>query len=104
MIFFNSIIPMNMEPLLISEAEILWQVVAPGQAGLPSEVARIILDLRFGPDALRRIDELAEKNRLATLTSAERTLLENYQRVGNFLNLLQAKARVSLSHLGPRST
>jgi hypothetical protein len=77
--------------------EILSQVINPQQSGLAPEVARAILDLRFGPDALGRMNELAEKNRLGTLTPSERRLLENYQRVGNFLNLLQAKARLSLA-------
>jgi hypothetical protein len=95
---------MNVEPPLISEAEILSQIVAPDQPGLPSEVARTILNLRFGPEALQRIEELAEKNRRGTLTPAEWALLERYRRVGNFLNLLQAKARVSLTHVGPCST
>lgn len=61
----------------ISEAEILTQVINPQQPGLAPEVARAILDLRFGPDALRRMNELAENNRLGTLTSGERRLLEN---------------------------
>jgi hypothetical protein len=87
---------MNVETTLISEAEILSQVVNPREPGLAPAVAQAILDLRFGPDALKRMNELAEKNRLGTLTTSERQLLENYQRVGNFLNLMQAKARLSL--------
>lgn len=88
---------MNTNSTLISEAEILSQVVNPQQAGLSPDVARAILDLRFNADALRQMNELAEKNRLGTLTAGERHQLENYQRVGNFLNLMQAKARLSLA-------
>jgi hypothetical protein len=87
---------MSTDVTLLSEAEILSQVINPQEPGLTPELARLILDWRFGPDALRRMNELAEKNRLGTSTAGERRLLENYQRVGNFLNLLQAKARLSL--------
>lgn len=67
------------------------------QPGLSPESARALLDLRFGPSAVSRMNELAEKNRLGTLTEAERQEMGNYQRVGNFLNLMQGKARLSLA-------
>jgi hypothetical protein len=81
----------------ISEADILTDVVAPTQPTLPPAAARAILDLRFNTAANNRLNELAEKNRLGTLTDAERGDLDKYLRVGNFLNLMQAKARVSLA-------
>ncbi len=81
----------------ITEAHILEQLVMPDQPGLSPETARAILDLRFGPSALSRMDELAEKNRLGTLTEAERQEMEKYLRVGSFLNLMQAKLRQSLA-------
>jgi hypothetical protein len=81
----------------ITEAHILEQVVMPDQPGLSPESARAILDLRFDLSAVSRMNELAEKNRQGTLTEAERQEMENYLRVGNFLNLMQAKARLSLA-------
>jgi hypothetical protein len=81
----------------ITEAEILEQVVMPDQPGYSSEMARAILGLRFGPSAVSRMSELAEKNSQGTLSEAERGELGKYLRVGNFLNLLQAKARASLA-------
>jgi hypothetical protein len=81
----------------LTEADILDQIIEPGQPGLPPESARAILALRFGPNAVQRMNELAEKNRQGTLTDAERELMEKYLRVGNFLNLLQAKAHRSLA-------
>jgi hypothetical protein len=92
---------MSADTTLQSEAEILSQVVNPRQPGLAPEAARAIIELRFGPDAVQRMNELAEKNRLGTLTAGERRVLENYQRVGNFLNLMQAKARLSLADRAP---
>jgi hypothetical protein len=81
----------------ITEAQILEQVVMPDQPGMSPELARAILDLRFDASAISRMNELAEKNRLGTLTEAERQVLEKYLRVGSFLNLIQAKARLSLA-------
>ena len=43
------------------------------------------------------MNELAEKNRQGALTGSERALLDKYLRVGSFLNLMQAKARLSLT-------
>lgn len=83
-------------PAEITEADILSQVVAPDQPTLPAESARSILSLTFTEQAIERMDELAEKNRRSGLTNVKCAVLEKYQRVGNFLNLLQAKARNSL--------
>jgi hypothetical protein len=80
----------------ISEADILSSVVAPERGGLPRDAAQSILDLRFSDDARQRMDELAEKNRRDEMSAAERAEMEKYLRVGNFINLLQARARRSL--------
>jgi len=89
----------EMIPHTITEADILAHVIAPDQPGLPPESARAILALQFDQTALARMNDLAEKNRAGTLTEAERIEMEKYLRVGQFLNLLQAKARVSLHGL-----
>ena len=86
----------EMIPHTITEADILAHVIAPDQPGLPPESARAILELKFDQTALERMNDLAEKNRADTLSEAERMEMEKYLRVGQFLNLLQAKARVSL--------
>ncbi len=85
----------------LTEADILMELIHPDRPGLPPEFARLILALKFGPAATDRMNELAEKNRLGTLTDAECADLEKYLRVGNFLNLLQAKARASLKDANP---
>jgi hypothetical protein len=81
----------------ITEAEILEQIVMPDQPGMPPEFARAILDLRFDPCAVSRMTELAAKNCEGTLTEVERREMEPYLRVGIFLNLMQAMARLSLA-------
>jgi hypothetical protein len=80
----------------ITEAQILEQVVMADRPGMSPELARAILDLRFAPDAISRMNELADKSQQGTLTEAERQVMANYLRVGNFLNLMQAKARLAL--------
>lgn len=87
--------PVSTDP--VTEADILTAVVAPEQADLSADSARAILELRFQPPALERMNELAEKNRRDALSEAERGELESYLRVGSFLNLIQSKARVSLA-------
>lgn len=84
----------------ITEADILARVVAPDEPGLPPESARAILDLHFDQAALQRMEVLAEKNNQGTITAAEREEMEKYLRVGNFLDLMQSKARLSLKSTG----
>jgi len=85
---------------VITESDILAQVVSPESGSIPPESARSLLELRFSEHATRRMDELADKNRRGILSDVERTEMERYMRVGNFLNLMQAKARVSLADAG----
>jgi hypothetical protein len=81
----------------ITEADILNEVVAPGQPGLTEAAAHSILSLRFSEVAIARIRGLLASNNSGDITAAERAELEKYLRVGQFLDLLQAKARVSLA-------
>jgi hypothetical protein len=81
----------------LTEAHILEHVVMSDHAGMSPESAKAILDLRFDLPALGRMNELAEKNRQGTLTDSERQEMDSYVRVGNFLNLMQAKARLVIS-------
>ena len=47
--------------------------------------------LRLSRD-LDRVDELLERNRTGIITDPERAELEKYLRVGNFLDLMRARA------------
>lgn len=80
----------------ISEADILAKVVRPAKAGLSPEVARSLLDLKFDGATVKRIRRLLQKNNSGTIAARERILLEKYLRVGQFLDLLHAKAKLSL--------
>lgn len=81
----------------VTEADVLDQLVTAEQPGLSAEAARALLGLSFSPAAVSRMNELAERNRQGTLSEADRAALERYLRVGHFLNIVQAKARVRLA-------
>jgi uncharacterized protein YnzC (UPF0291/DUF896 family) len=96
----DDILPcMASAPTVITEADILSHVIAPDQPTLPVASAQSILALRFNKQAIDRMNELAEKNRHNLLSENEQGELEKYQCVGNFLNLMQAKARLSLQQI-----
>ncbi len=80
----------------LTEAEILEEVIDSDQAGLPPEAAQAILKFGFKDSAKARISELLQHNNQGDLSASDRAELEKYLRVGQFLDLLQAKARLSL--------
>ena len=84
-------------PDIVSETDVLNQLVTAEQPGFSPEVAQALLTLRFSPAAVDRLNELAERNRQGTLSEADRLTLEKYLRVGHFLNVVQAMARLCLS-------
>jgi hypothetical protein len=87
----------------ISEADILAEVVGPTSADLSPETARSFLRFRFSDATVRRIQRLLQKNNRGTITARERALLEKYVRVGQFLDLLHAKAKLSLQRARDRA-
>ncbi len=83
-----------------SEAAILGRLVGPEKGDLTPQAARALLNIRFGQTDQQRMNELAEKNRGATLTGDEQAEMEGYRRVGSMLAVLWSKARVSLKAAG----
>lgn len=81
-------------------ADILARVINPEQGGLPAQAARAILDLKLPPRDRDRVNELAAKAREGTLSSDERTELDEYERIAAMLELMQSKARLSLKQAG----
>jgi hypothetical protein len=79
-----------------SEVAIFSRVLQPDQATLSAAVARAILALSFLPADQDRMRELSAKAREGTLTPAEQTEINNYERVGHILSLMKSKARRSL--------
>ena len=84
----------------LTEADILAELVDPSQPTLSPQVAQELLALKFNDEANNRIRELLRKNNAGTITPAEKSTLDNYLRVGEFLDLMQAKARVTLHQNG----
>ena len=82
--------------LPMTEADILNEIVEPGRSRFSRQVAEEFLSLCFNESARERIRELLRKNNAGLISETEQTTLQNYLRVGEFLDLLQAKARVSL--------
>ena len=82
--------------LPITEADILNEIVEPSHSRFSRQVAEEFLSLCFNESARERIRELLRKNNAGLISETEQTTLQNYLRVGEFLDLLQAKARVSL--------
>jgi hypothetical protein len=91
----------NAQP--VTEVEILATVIAPDKPTWSAEMARLVLDLRFTPDQVARMGLLAERNNAGEITETERSELESYVQVGNFLTLAYSKARLSLKHAGKRA-
>ncbi len=84
----------------ISESEILADVIASDQGDLTAEVAQAGLRWKFTDQAIARMNVLAQRNSKGTITAQERQDLEKYLRVGNLINIVQAKARLSLKSAG----
>ena len=87
----------------ITEAAILGKLVAPGVGDLPPEAARAFLAMKFERKTTQTIRWLLRENNRGTITADDRLLLEKYLRVGQFLDLAQAKARLSLRRNGKPS-
>lgn len=81
---------------IITEADILSEVIAFSAGDLAPEVAKSLLKWKFTHRAVSRMNRLAERNRRGAITDIEREELERYLRVGSLVNLVQARARLSL--------
>ena len=80
----------------ITEADIFADVVAPNCGDLPPDVSRSVLQWKFTEQAAERMSTLADRSNKGVITEPEREELERYLRVGSFINIIQAKARLSL--------
>jgi hypothetical protein len=81
----------------VSETEIWIRLIQPEKGDLSPEAAREWLRLRFSNTDLERVRDLSQKANDGTLAPDEERELDTYLNVGSVLDLLQAKARLSLS-------
>ena len=82
--------------LPVTDAVILARLVQSDQPDLASETAHALLPLRWDRADLDRLHNLTVKNQADELTIVERSELDSYLRISSFLDLMQAKARLSL--------
>jgi hypothetical protein len=79
-----------------SETAIFERLMLPSEPGLSQEAARSLLAVGFSPEDTERLHALAEKSRQGTLSPDEQQEIDNYERVGHYLAILQSKARMAL--------
>ena len=65
------------------------------------ESAEAILSIRFTPDDEERMRELMDRNNKGSISEEEMEEMEAYSRIGSFLAILQAKARLYLGAPDP---
>jgi hypothetical protein len=58
--------------------------------------ARAVLAMHFSPADEQKMRELMEKNNQGTITPDEQAEMEAFRRIGSFLAIVQAKARLQL--------
>lgn len=93
-----------MSEILATEFDILADVISPDSELLDPDAARALLKWKFSPKSVARMNWLAERNASGTITAAERDELERFIRVGSLVDLIQAKARFTLSQVEAKST
>jgi hypothetical protein len=94
---------MKHSPVDTSELAILSRVLEPDHPPLTAAAARSLLTLGFHEADKDRMRQLSAKAREGTLTSKEQVEINNYERVGHLLNLLQSRARRALQRRRDRN-
>ena len=85
----------------LTEAEIWNRTIQPDAGGLPAAAARALLELKLASADVAQVNELSAKARAGALSAVEERQLDNYLNVGRVLELLKAKARLSLRRIMP---
>jgi hypothetical protein len=80
----------------MSEAAILDRVLEPDKQAFSPDSARDILALDFSEADKDRMRQLSAKANEGTLSADEQAAMNNYERIGHLINILQSKARRSL--------
>jgi hypothetical protein len=82
---------------VVTESEILERIIASTGSDLSNRTARSWLEMQFPARDTAKIRRLLKKNNSGAITTTERKVLKNYLRIGQFLDLLHAKARLALA-------
>lgn len=86
----------SMNSATTTEAGILSRLIQPGTGGWDKAAASAILSFSFSEDDRERMLALLEKAKAAELDEAEQTELKSFQKAGRTLELMKARARISL--------
>jgi hypothetical protein len=79
------------------DTAILTRAMSPARGTLSRQAAQEILQWGFPPEDKQRMAELSAKVRRGELTSEEELEIDSYVRVGHIINLMQAKARLTIT-------
>jgi hypothetical protein len=79
-----------------TEAGIFSRIIQPESGGWGVEAAQAILQMTFADEDRERMRALLEKAKADELADTERSELLNFQKAGRMLELMKARARVSL--------
>jgi hypothetical protein len=79
-----------------SDVAILSRVIEPDKPTLSREAARAILALDFTQADKERMRQLSALAHQGTLSPQQQTEIDNYERVGHVINIMQSKARRAL--------
>jgi len=85
------------------EGGILQRIIRPDEPNISASAARSLLRLDFQEEDRKRMHELAVKNQEGRLSERERDQLDEYVRIGLFLDLMHSKARRCLKAAGASS-
>jgi hypothetical protein len=80
-----------------TEAGILSRLIQPETGGWDPQAARAVLSLSFSQADRERMTCLLEKSKADALTEEERSELLSFHGAGRTLEILKAKARLSLN-------
>ncbi len=86
------------------EAEIWARLMRAHKEGPSADAAEFLLSIDFEEDDKRRMLRLAERSEAGTLTNDEQAEFDSYLHIGNFLAIMQSKARLALNKGKPHSS
>ena len=75
---------------------ILARALGSSSGSLTPELANFFLAIELDPADERRANELAAKARSGSLSPEEETEIDEYRRVGRFIEILKLRARMVL--------
>jgi hypothetical protein len=87
-----------------TDAAIIGRLGKPDHSDFSPAAAREILNIQLSAQDQKQMRRLSLKAQKGTLSPAEQVEVESYRRVGYWLGVLWAKARLSLKHAGMDAT